>query len=422
MPNEFINPNWHVVIMHYPLGLLTIGVLIELFSFLWPRSTVRTAGRWAILIGALLTVPAVTLGLYAFRDVVTAGPIHDEQTLMQVKQASPWTDAQWTFMKRHLLLTSVSTGLFLLAIVTWLGASDDGRRKLRLPLLLVLLAGLGLMLAGAWYSGEAVYQYGTAVERVPPGVATQAPAPQGEPTLATMPSSDSAPAGMIQEDRKTPSEISTAVHPARAEYHAQPTGIKYYIPPLQLHLLLAGLTVAAAFAALGASFRRWARRPVTIVQTQRTEAVARPEPGSVTSAPLTAPGVTVSTTTATPAVVETPVYAARYWLLACMLGVGTALAGLWSANDWDLRALLEPLRDPGRRTEIQRLFFHVISGSGIVVLTLLLALITRVARRGRGITLFFVLLLLLAVAVQVWLGILLLFDSVRGPLTGFNVA
>src|SRR4051794_16756227 len=66
--NQFINPNWHVILIHYPLGLLTIGVLIELLAIFWRRSTVRNAGKWMILIGTLACIPTVTTGLYAFND------------------------------------------------------------------------------------------------------------------------------------------------------------------------------------------------------------------------------------------------------------------------------------------------------------------------------------------------------------------
>ena len=52
MPNELIHPNWHVVLVHYLIALLTLGLAIELLSFLYRRSTLRTAGRWMLLIGA----------------------------------------------------------------------------------------------------------------------------------------------------------------------------------------------------------------------------------------------------------------------------------------------------------------------------------------------------------------------------------
>ena len=34
MDKEFVNPNLHVVLIHYPIALLFAGLLIEVFSFL----------------------------------------------------------------------------------------------------------------------------------------------------------------------------------------------------------------------------------------------------------------------------------------------------------------------------------------------------------------------------------------------------
>jgi uncharacterized membrane protein len=69
---EFIIPNWHVILIHYPLALLTVGTLIEIFSFLWRRSGFRAAGRGMILIGALCAIPAATSGIYAARQVLSS--------------------------------------------------------------------------------------------------------------------------------------------------------------------------------------------------------------------------------------------------------------------------------------------------------------------------------------------------------------
>ena len=68
---EYITPNWHAVLVHAPLGLLSVGIFIEVFSFLWRRSTVRTAGRWMVLLGAITAVPALTSGIYAYRDAMS---------------------------------------------------------------------------------------------------------------------------------------------------------------------------------------------------------------------------------------------------------------------------------------------------------------------------------------------------------------
>src|SRR3954454_23424604 len=65
MPKELVSPNLHVVLVHFPLALLAAGLLVEVFSFLYRRSTVRVAGRWMILLGALSLVPTALTGAYA---------------------------------------------------------------------------------------------------------------------------------------------------------------------------------------------------------------------------------------------------------------------------------------------------------------------------------------------------------------------
>lgn len=413
MPNEFINPNWHVVIIHYPLALLTLGVLIELFSR--RTSSLKTAGRWMILLGALLIVPASTLGLYTLRDVVTPGPIDAAQTWREVVQESPWSAAQWSMMKWHLLLMSIAAGLFLLGVVVWLGASDEARHSLRWPVLLAMLVGVGLMSAGAWHSGEAIYRYGTAVER-----STAGAEPPREPATQTAAQAGTAPAGMVEESPQQPPAVSHLADPDHAREPVKPGSLEYYVRPLQLHLLLAGLTVATAIAALGVSFRRWNWRPPTIAESRLVETPRPAEPAGVAPRPPAEAGVPTTAPAPHPLAVS-PVRPARFWWLTLLFGVGTALAGLWFTSDWRLEeGLLGPLRNADKRADMPRLFFHVIFGTSTVLLTLLLALITWFSRRAKAATIVFAILLLLAVAAQLWLGILLLFDSHHGPLFRFN--
>src|SRR5687768_10037846 len=88
---ELVNPNFHVILIHFPIGLLLTGTLIELFSFLgWRRSGFRIAGRWMILLGALLAIPTAFAGIYALSDVVrmqNAAPL--DGTWSQTLAGSP---------------------------------------------------------------------------------------------------------------------------------------------------------------------------------------------------------------------------------------------------------------------------------------------------------------------------------------------
>src|SRR4051794_26030864 len=165
MSGEFITPNWHVLLIHYPIALLTLGVLLELGTLCCPRSAARSAGRWMILLGALSAIPTGVLGIYALRDAAVPGPGDPEpMPWRQVVDRSPLSAAQWEFLSRHAWLNGLAVAAFLLAVLAWLVSAPAWREKLYWPLLGLLLVGLALLPAGAWHGGEAVYRYGTAVE------------------------------------------------------------------------------------------------------------------------------------------------------------------------------------------------------------------------------------------------------------------
>ena len=114
MDKEFVNPNLHVALVHYPLALLVAGTLIEVFSFLWRRHGFRTAGRWMILLGALTAVPTVTSGIYALYDV--ANPNNETVLWSQIVAQNNLHSAQWEMLTDHLRLEIISTFLALLEV------------------------------------------------------------------------------------------------------------------------------------------------------------------------------------------------------------------------------------------------------------------------------------------------------------------
>src|SRR5450432_3026009 len=212
---EFVNPNLHVILVHYPIALLITGALIELFSFMWRRHGFRSAGRWMILLGALLGIPTVLSGIYALYDV--ANPANASIEWNQIVKIAPLNAQQWQMLKYHLLLESSAVILSVLVVVVWIGCSDSWRRRLHIPLLVLLLIGCGLTTAGAWHGGEVVYRFGTGI--------AQGAAP-------------------------------TTV----------PSKLEYFIPPVQVHIIFAGITIAMALAALALSIRNITQgQPITQV-------------------------------------------------------------------------------------------------------------------------------------------------------------
>lgn len=412
MPNQFISPNWHVLLLHYPIAFLSVGILIELFSFFWPRGYFRAAGRWMLLLGGLLAIPTLVVGLYAFREAVG----HGHGGWHQVMAASSWSDSQRQYMTYHIWFNSIGTALAAVAVVLWIAGSDMFRRSVHWIVALFFILAMSLFAIGAWFGGESVYRMGTAVES--PGMSmTHADVVRARAALAD-------------------GESSATDH-----------GLKWYIPPLELHTALAGFAVALSVLALALTIRRLEKTVVTpladdeqipaeggasstVVAAGKTRP---PFPGAaVSSDPVSGDPlpdrVTVETETVGATrthlviVTEPPVlFPGRFWMLAFVLFLLTAAAGIWSVtgnfSPDSLRANVNELKDT--HTHL-RLLLHLAFGLSIIALTVILAGVARWGRKKAGATQILLVLAVLAIAIQFWLGILLLFDGGRGSVFRFN--
>jgi hypothetical protein len=229
-----------------------------------------------------------------------------------------------------------------------------------------------------------------------------------------------------------------AIQPATTESAAKEQAefkqkLEKYVPPLQAHVVLAGFAVAFALGALGLSMRAIATAGlVPLGEDPSEDDAARAEFGLDPRDPLL-DSPTRRTTDADVVRSINPVTGmetemrrprrlpvSRLWLLAFLIGAGAALAGWWFLGGTDEPGTWQPKRLWEMVTGSQRRVWHVITGVTIVVVPLLLALITRVSRRPTMLLTLLSLVLLAAVALQVWLGVLLMFDTPGGPVTHFN--
>ncbi len=376
MTQQFINPNYHPLLVHFPIALLFAGTAIELFCFLgWRRHAFRAAGRWMILVGAMAAIPAAFSGIYALHDVVADGVSGGdaEGSWHQLATVSPLVKqaAAWSMLVRHTWLQSIAAGVALLVVTTWIGSSDLLRERLYALFVLILLGAVGCMAAGGWSGGELVYRHALGV-----------------------------------------------MNPA----HAQPvaTGLDYYVDPMQVHVIGAGTAVALAFAAMGLAFRS-----MVIARTPEgfhgiAQALGAYPESLAAEAPLPAP--------ATMKELSARVPSARFALLTSLAALLTAAGGWWllardgGASVLAWRDLWMWIRDTTQNSGfwLTRRLAHVICGSAIVVIPLLLALVTRFFPRSRLLHGVLALLLVAAISGQVWLGVVLLNDSNAGPVTRFN--
>ena len=220
---------------------------------------------------------------------------------------------------------------------------------------------------------------------------------------------------------------------APVSWKTTPTRIEQLFPPMEMHTLMAGVTTAMALVAIGLSFRK-----ITSVYDAPEEMpVAAGDPTGLSRVPRTAPGTVTMVRTFNPDL-ELEIHpfapAARFWLLAFVLALSTALGGFFVlARSADVftqmedqprqipKLLWEQIK-PDHGEKVNRLFAHAISGTAIIALPLVLALLARFAPREKIILTLVTFCLIAAVAAQVWLGILLLFDTSEGPINQFNPA
>jgi uncharacterized membrane protein len=389
MTNQFISPNWHPLLIHYPLGFLSAGIAIEMLSFLWPRGSFRTAGRWMILLGALASMPALAAGIYAYRIVVGGGAAEPRMVPWhQAVAQSSLTASQWHFLAYHVWLNSIGVVVVVAAVAVWVAATDAWRRTLYWPTLLALVCGMGLFAAGSWFGGEAVYRLGMAVELQAAGTAA---APATDDTGHTPPGA----------------------------HQTQLQGVKWVLPPLELHVVLAGVVLAIMLGALALSIRHLEPAEARAETLELVDA-AGPSPGS----PETAAQETVDPIPATvpmepplPPPITHP-SAGRFWILVCVAALITGIAGLWSAAGAFTSQRIS--QNVAELKSAPRFFIHAILATALILLPLIVAALARWGRRRRGITFAFLVLALLAIGFQFWLGIAMFYDGHKGPIIGFN--
>ena len=358
MTGPFVSPNWHVALIHFPICLLIAAAVTATANVFCRRASLRRFARWLFLIGALSAVPVVLSGVYALDDVVFRS-----QPQGHVSEW-PWRDlARRAILRGGVAGDAASTAEAwrMLKLHVWLEVIGT---VLVVMALLVVMArrgrttnsifvfpaacGIGLITCGAWFSGETIYRYGTATELQSASGATQAKSP-----------------GLASEIER------------KAEH--------FLGPPLQLHTFIVGVTVAAVLLALGV----WLRNG--------TAAVTLPEGSNQRRRR----GVSI------------------FFVASAGFAILPALAGFWAlsapdeAGSWAPAKLWAAIADHRDNPDglLTRRLAHVLCAICIILLLFALAVSVRWTRGRIVLQRILVGLLIIALAIQFWLGILLLFDG-----------
>jgi len=370
---RFINPNFHVILIHYPLALLTVGLLLELLAIFRPAVTLRAAASWMVLLGALAGAPAAASGIFAKYDVMQqlAGA-DDGATWHDIRVDANLTRLQTRLLNRHVLYSSIGSALALLTAVVWLGLSPRWPQPLGAPLWLIFAVSMGLMVVGSQGAGEMVYRTQFATR-------TQAAADK------------------LQADWNSRMNSATGREKLMML-------LDYYVDPLQAHVIVAGLVMALAAAAYGTSLQKSAQlRLQPSPDQERAQAPVQP--------PATAP-------------------ATALWVLTALAAALAVLIGWYvfskdAPSPLDVTAVFksaiwQPFRkDPA---DGSRVLAHLALGSAIVLLAILLVLSAKWGARRQLLIGFLGLVMLAVIAAQIGVGVLMLYDTDSGPLTHFNPA
>ncbi|NOX63903.1 MAG: DUF2231 domain-containing protein [Chloroflexi bacterium] len=142
---SFLDLPLHPRLVHFPIALLLVGS-VTVVIFLWkPRPRLENMGFISLLLGVILTLPAIITGL------IDRSPIEPGSPADQIANL-------------HTTAMFIMWGLYGLAVYfryMWRDQLDQPRRRWQLTLLLIL-AAIALLVA-ADFGGQLVYQYGIGV-------------------------------------------------------------------------------------------------------------------------------------------------------------------------------------------------------------------------------------------------------------------
>ncbi len=146
-----IIPNYHPILVHFTVALLSTASLLFIVGALAPPSaawkdTCLTVARWNLWLGALITLATVLAGWQAYNSVAHDGPSHAAMT----------DHKNWAFP---------TAGLFIF-LALW---AFIQRKTEKVHTAFVVLIAIAAIMLGATglKGGDLVYRYGLGVMSLP---------------------------------------------------------------------------------------------------------------------------------------------------------------------------------------------------------------------------------------------------------------
>ena len=137
-------PRLHAALNDLPAALLLLAVLFELASVILRRASLRVAGYWTLVTGAVGGVLAVLSGLQAEEHIAHGEAVH-------------------AIMETHETLALITLGIFAV-VALWRIVRESRMGGTERGVVLVLsLVGLGVLLTTAAYGGKLVFDHAAGI-------------------------------------------------------------------------------------------------------------------------------------------------------------------------------------------------------------------------------------------------------------------
>jgi len=137
-------PNLHPLVVHFPVALLTVGLLFDLLGMVSKRDDHHRTGWWLHISGALGLILAVITGLHAEDSVEI-------------------TEGARNHFEIHEQVAFATTAVFALLLAWRVGSKTRIPERRRPVYFMLSIAAVALLWVTAWYGGEMVYSFGVGV-------------------------------------------------------------------------------------------------------------------------------------------------------------------------------------------------------------------------------------------------------------------
>ena len=128
----------HPMLVHFPIGLLTSGVVFEIYGALRNDEVVKSAGRFNIRFGFWSLFPVLLVGFLGMISLENTDKFRD-------------------FLSSHLKFALVTAGVFISAMLVSRYLSKPWGRVLYF--LIIAVGGLCVLTTG-YFGGELVHRFG----------------------------------------------------------------------------------------------------------------------------------------------------------------------------------------------------------------------------------------------------------------------